>query len=138
MLGERVAPAAGPLHVSVRQLAEYCYCLPQEYVRARIVQFAGAFARRINPTLDVQIIQQAAAEAIASLPAPEYGRVAVENRDLQLVYRHDCLCDPLPSQFVKRWDSFSSPGGLDITAQVHRDLTKRTLQANKLAISRPS
>ena len=63
----------------------------QEYVRARIIQFAGAFARRINPNLGPQIVQQAAAEAIASLPAPEYGRVAVENRDLQLVFRHDCL-----------------------------------------------
>ncbi|KAK9908084.1 hypothetical protein WJX75_002589 [Coccomyxa subellipsoidea] len=63
----------------------------EEYVRARLIQFAGAFARRINPTLNPQIVQQAAAEAIASLPAPEYGRVAVENRDLQLVFRHDCL-----------------------------------------------
>ena len=63
----------------------------QEYVRARIIQFAGAFARRVNPNLAPQIVQQAAAEAIASLPAPEYGRVAVENRDLQLVFRHDCL-----------------------------------------------
>ncbi|BDA44884.1 probable calmodulin-binding protein 60 B at N-terminal half [Coccomyxa sp. Obi] len=63
----------------------------EEYVRARLAQFAGAFARRINPTLNPQIVQQAAAEAIASLPAPEYGRVAVENRDLQLVFRHDCL-----------------------------------------------
>ncbi len=67
-------------------------CGAQEYVRARLIQFAGAFARRVNPTLSPQIVQQAAAEAIASLPAPEYGRVAVENRDLQLVFRHDCLC----------------------------------------------
>ena len=66
-------------------------CGAQEYVRARLIQFAGAFARRVNPTLSPQIVQQAAAEAIASLPAPEYGRVAVENRDLQLVFRHDCL-----------------------------------------------
>ena len=66
-------------------------CVSQEYVRARIIQFAGAFARRVNPNLAPQIVQQAAAEAIASLPAPEYGRVAVENRDLQLVFRHDCL-----------------------------------------------
>ncbi|CAL5229988.1 g13422 [Coccomyxa viridis] len=63
----------------------------EEYVRARIIQFAGAFSRRVNPNLAPQIVQQAAAEAIASLPAPEYGRVAVENRDLQLVFRHDCL-----------------------------------------------
>ena len=61
-------------------------------MRARLIQFAGAFARRVNPTLSSQVVQQAAGEAIASLPAPEYGRVAVENRDLQLVFRHDCLC----------------------------------------------
>lgn len=65
--------------------------LVQEYVRARLIQFAGAFARRINPTLGQQFIQQAAADAISSLPQPEFGRVAVENRDLQLVFRHDCL-----------------------------------------------
>lgn len=63
----------------------------QEYVRARLIQFAGAFSRRVNPNLDQRLVQQAAAEAIASLPAPELGRVAVENRDLQLVFRHDCL-----------------------------------------------
>ena len=63
----------------------------QEYVRARLIQFAGAFSRRVNPNLDQRLVQQAAAEAIASLPAPEFGRVAVENRDLQLVFRHDCL-----------------------------------------------
>ncbi|KAL3159748.1 PSII 6.1 kDa protein [Trebouxia sp. C0009 RCD-2024] len=63
----------------------------EEYVRARLIQFAGAFSRRVNPNLDQRLVQQAAAEAIASLPAPEFGRVAVENRDLQLVFRHDCL-----------------------------------------------
>ena len=63
----------------------------QEYVRARLIQFAGAFARRINPTLNQQVVQQAAAEAIASLPAAELGRVSLESRDLQLVFRHDCL-----------------------------------------------
>ena len=73
------------------RLSDCLRCGAQEYVRARLIQFAGAFARRVNPTLSPQIVQQAAAEAIASLPAPEYGRVAVENRDLQLVFRHDCL-----------------------------------------------
>lgn len=50
-------------------------------------------------------MQQAAAEAIASLPPPELGRVAIENRDLQLVFRHDCLYAPGqpsgPSSHVK-------------------------------------
>ncbi|KAK9840330.1 hypothetical protein WJX74_007747, partial [Apatococcus lobatus] len=63
----------------------------EEYVRVRLIQFAGAFARRVKPNLSQQAVQQAAAEAIASLPPPELGRVAIENRDLQLVFRHDCL-----------------------------------------------
>ncbi len=60
-------------------------------MRARLAQFAGAFAGRINPQLSPQVVQQVATECIASLPAPEYGRLAVEQRDLQLVFRHDCL-----------------------------------------------
>lgn len=63
----------------------------EEYVRARLVQFAGPFARRINPALPQGLIQQAAAETIATLPPPEYGPASVEHRDLQLVFRHDCL-----------------------------------------------
>ncbi|KAK9793199.1 hypothetical protein WJX73_002582 [Symbiochloris irregularis] len=63
----------------------------EEYVRARLIQFAGAFARRVSPALGQSSVQQAAADAISSLPLPELGGVAVENRDLQLVFRHDCL-----------------------------------------------
>ena len=67
-------------------------------MRVRLIQFAGAFARRVKPNLSQQAVQLAAAEAIASLPPPELGRVAIENRDLQLVFRHDCLCVPGPVQ----------------------------------------
>ncbi|KAK9803602.1 hypothetical protein WJX72_004040 [[Myrmecia] bisecta] len=63
----------------------------EEYVRARLIQFAGEFARRMCPTLSLQLVQQAAADAIQSLPPVDVGRVAVESRDLQLVFRHDCL-----------------------------------------------
>ncbi|KAK9831959.1 hypothetical protein WJX81_003135 [Elliptochloris bilobata] len=63
----------------------------EEYVRARLAQFAGAFAGRINPQLSPHVVQQVATECIASLPAPEYRRLTVEERDLQLVFRHDCL-----------------------------------------------
>lgn len=66
-------------------------CGLQEYVRARLIQFASPFARRINPAMPQTIIQQVAAEAMAALPAPEYGPAVVERRDLQLVFRHDCL-----------------------------------------------
>mmetsp|Transcript_10080 Transcript_10080/g.30159 ORF Transcript_10080/g.30159 Transcript_10080/m.30159 type:complete len:698 (+) Transcript_10080:368-2461(+) len=63
----------------------------EEYVRARLIQFATPFARRINPSMPQALIQQVAAESMAALPAPEYGPAVVENRDLQLVFRHDCL-----------------------------------------------
>ena len=71
-----------------RDLAHRC---AQEYVRARLIQFAGPFARRMNPTLPLALIQQTAAETIAALPPPEYSGASVEHRDLQLVFRHDCL-----------------------------------------------
>ncbi len=40
-------------------------------------------------TVDQRVLQHATAEAIASLPGP--ASVPVESRDLQLVFRHDCL-----------------------------------------------
>jgi hypothetical protein len=63
----------------------------QEYARARIVQFAQAFAARLNPTVAPAVVQQAAVECIQSLPPPDYSGVSLEQRDLQLVFRHDCL-----------------------------------------------
>eukprot|EP00891_Asterochloris_glomerata_P008152 jgi/Astpho2/8152/Aster-03085 len=61
----------------------------EEYVRTRIFQFSGALARRMHLTVDQRVLQHATAEAIASLPGP--ASVPVESRDLQLVFRHDCL-----------------------------------------------
>ena len=60
-------------------------------MRSRLVQFAGALARIVVPTLAHQSILEATAEAIASLPAPEMASLAFESKDLQLVFRHDCL-----------------------------------------------
>ena len=74
-----------------RQTSNLRACV-QEYVRARLVQFAEAFAGLVNPSLTPQHVRQAAADAISSLPIPRFGRVAFEDRDLQLVFRHDCLC----------------------------------------------
>lgn len=74
----------------------------QDYVRARLVQFAGAFAARACPQLGAADVRAAAAAAIARLPAPLLGdgRNAAAGgasgagdgpRELQLVFRHDCL-----------------------------------------------
>lgn len=65
--------------------------IPQEYARARVLQFAQAFASRLNPTVGPAVVQQAAVDCLASLPPPDYTGVALEQRDLQLVFRHDCL-----------------------------------------------
>ena len=63
----------------------------QEYTRARILQFAQAFAARLNPTVAPSVVQQAALDCLQALPPPDYSGVALEHRDLQLVFRHDCL-----------------------------------------------
>lgn len=65
--------------------------VPQEYTRSRVLQFAQAFASRLNPTVGPAVVQQAAVDCLASLPPPDYTGVALEQRDLQLVFRHDCL-----------------------------------------------
>ena len=67
-----------------------CCCL-QEYARARVLQFAQAFAARLNPTVSPQVVQQAALDCLQALPPADYSGVALEQRDLQLVFRHDCL-----------------------------------------------
>ena len=85
----------------------------QEYVRARLIQFAGPFARKLNPKLSPQEVQQAAQEAVASLPSADNGRIALESRDLQLVFRHDCLYGPLPF-LCHASDSMMSNYSLDI------------------------
>lgn len=67
----------------------------EEYVEARILQFAVAFASRINPQLAANIVQRSAKETLASLPRPERQAPRPDSRDLQLVFRHDCQYVPL-------------------------------------------
>lgn len=73
------------------QLAPWIPPHAQDYVRARLIQFAMPFGRRVAPALPPNLLEQAAAQTIAMIPPPEYGPASVENRDLQLVFRHDCL-----------------------------------------------
>jgi hypothetical protein len=80
-LGVRVPP---DLHAAPPRTLE-------EYTRARILQFAQAFAARLNPTVAPSVVQQAALDCLQALPPPDYSGVALEHRDLQLVFRHDCL-----------------------------------------------
>lgn len=63
----------------------------ESYVQARIIQFAIAFASRINPALAANIVQRSAKETLASLPPPQRQVVTQDAQELQLVFRHDCL-----------------------------------------------
>lgn len=59
-------------------------------MRARLVQFAPALAGRIAHTLAPQMVEQATYDVLQTLPAADYSGAALETRDLQLVFRHDC------------------------------------------------
>ena len=63
----------------------------QEYVRARLLQFSRALAGRIAPNMTPQMVHQAALDALRVVPPPDYSGAALATRDLQLVFRHDCL-----------------------------------------------
>lgn len=64
---------------------------PQEYVRARMGQFGGVLASRLNPTLSELSVQRVMAEVMNTLPSPDYSGAALETKEYQLVFRHDCL-----------------------------------------------
>ena len=83
-------PAVAVASLSLRPRALSRPSHPQDYVRARLVQFAGAFAARAAPNLGPADVRAAAAAAIAGLPPPERGGGPAA-RELQLVFRHDCL-----------------------------------------------
>lgn len=57
------------------------------------MHFAVPFAATLQHTHSnsQQAIEQAAILTLNHLPSPDLGRTPVENRDLQLVFRHDCL-----------------------------------------------
>jgi hypothetical protein len=60
-------------------------------VRSRLLQFSPALASRITPGIQPELLEQAALDALRSLPAPDYAAAPIEARDLQIVFRHDCL-----------------------------------------------
>ena len=65
----------------------------QDYVRSRIVQLINTFTRILRnnvPSLSPEAISQSLAEALSAIPPPIYDVVPLENRELQLVFRHDC------------------------------------------------
>lgn len=66
----------------------------QEYVRSRLTQFLGLFSRRLlqlAPGTSPDAIERAAQESLAALPPPILAALPLEQKDLQLVFRHDCL-----------------------------------------------
>lgn len=71
----------------------HCHC-SQEYVRGRLATFVDLLTQRLKnaePAVPEDVIAKAANEALQAMPAAEYGPTPLETRDLQLVFRHDCL-----------------------------------------------
>ncbi len=67
---------------------------PQDYVQARIAQLFSVFNRRLSmhvPGLPQEAVNKSLAEAFSACPPPEYSIIPLEERDLQLVFRHDCM-----------------------------------------------
>lgn len=63
-------------------------------MRTRITQFAGIYAQRIGqyvPGLSKEMLDRAASDALAVLPSGDHGQLSLEDKQLQLVFRHDCL-----------------------------------------------
>lgn len=66
----------------------------QDYVRLRIAQFISLLSQRLGhyaPGLVKEALDRAAAEALAYLPLGDHGQLSLEDKQLQLVFRHDCL-----------------------------------------------
>jgi len=66
----------------------------EEYVQARIAQLVSLFTRRLQahaPSLPPDLVSKSLAEAYQAVPPPEYSVIPLEDRDLQLVFRHDCM-----------------------------------------------
>lgn len=66
----------------------------QEYVQSRIAQLISVFSRRLQhhvPGLPSELITKSLTEAFSQVPPPEYSIIPLEDRDLQLVFRHDCM-----------------------------------------------
>jgi len=70
----------------------------QSYVRARALALAGSSAVADRLNLPPETIIKAFAEAIRVLPAHmsyRFSEVGANEPQLQLVFRHDCLCGPI-------------------------------------------
>eukprot|EP00198_Chlamydomonas_reinhardtii_P001203 XP_001690538.1 predicted protein [Chlamydomonas reinhardtii] len=66
----------------------------EDYVRVRLTQYISLLSGRLNhyaPGLSKDALDRAAAEALAYLPPGEHGQLSLEDKQLQLVFRHDCL-----------------------------------------------
>jgi hypothetical protein len=66
----------------------------QDYVRVRLTQFLGLLSGRLGhyaPGLPAGALERAAADALACMPPGDHGQLSLEDKQLQLVFRHDCL-----------------------------------------------
>ena len=61
---------------------------------ARLRQFLEVYKLRIlqlAPSVGTELLDKAATAALADLPTPRFGKLSLDQMELQLVFRHDCL-----------------------------------------------
>lgn len=66
----------------------------EDYVEARLLQILRQFAPRLQqliPAAQPEIIEGVMRHALQAIPPPDYSQIQVEDMDLQLVFRHECL-----------------------------------------------
>eukprot|EP00878_Enallax_costatus_P008197 GHUV01008570.1.p1 GENE.GHUV01008570.1~~GHUV01008570.1.p1 ORF type:complete len:258 (+),score=48.54 GHUV01008570.1:251-1024(+) len=66
----------------------------EEYVRNRLMQFIRCFTLRLVqlvPQVGPGLLESIVRETFDMLPSPDYGQVPVDQLELQLVFRHDCM-----------------------------------------------
>lgn len=88
-----LSPKLPGKHLHVRQ---HFHSRLQGVYRDHISQFVSSFGQRLAqlvPGAAPSVIEQAAQDALVALPLPVAGmqQPAIEQLELQLVFRHDCL-----------------------------------------------
>lgn len=66
----------------------------EDYVRSRLRQFVGIFNQKLLqlvPAVHADAFDRSVNEALLQTPQPDYGSVPLDFKELQLVFRHDCM-----------------------------------------------
>eukprot|EP00882_Tetradesmus_deserticola_P027805 GHRQ01030933.1.p1 GENE.GHRQ01030933.1~~GHRQ01030933.1.p1 ORF type:complete len:149 (+),score=24.55 GHRQ01030933.1:165-611(+) len=130
-----IAPVKVP-----RELLAVQQTVLEEYVRNRLLQFIRGFGTRVlqlAPDLHPTLLDRAVRDVLEVLPQPDYGLVPVDMLELQLVFRHDCLCvhcralqmHPKAAFTEVRWRTVVARHAHQPGVCVHSREVRRTLDA---------